>query len=33
MSYGKIVNKYFGIQLDKKETNSNWLSTFNTKSN
>lgn len=26
MSYGKIVNKYFGIQLDKTETNSNWLS-------
>tara|TARA_B100002019_G_C21239435_1_gene584643 strand:+ start:118 stop:978 length:861 start_codon:yes stop_codon:yes gene_type:complete len=25
-SYGKIVYKYFGINLDKNETNSNWLS-------
>lgn len=24
-SYGKIVNKYFGIKLKKTETNSNWL--------
>ena len=24
-SYGKIVNKHFGIKLDKTETNSNWL--------
>ena len=25
-SYGKIVKKYFGVNLEKKETNSNWLS-------
>ena len=24
-SYGKIVERYFGLKLDKKETNSNWL--------
>ena len=24
-SYGKIVEKYFGLKLDKMETNSNWL--------
>jgi len=24
-SYGKIINKYFGINLKKTETNSNWL--------
>ena len=24
-SYGKIVNKHFGIKLKKTETNSNWL--------
>ena len=24
-AYGKIVNKYYGINLQKSETNSNWL--------
>ncbi|MFL2731883.1 MAG: HRDC domain-containing protein [Gammaproteobacteria bacterium] len=24
-SYGKIVERYFGLKLDKMETNSNWL--------
>ena len=24
-SYGKIVNNFFGINLEKSETNSNWL--------
>ena len=24
-SYGKIVERYFGLKLDKTETNSNWL--------
>lgn len=31
-SYGKLVSNYFGIDLDKNETNSNWLKRPLTKS-